>query len=220
MRHQWLKAAAVLLVLPVSNTAIADDNFGLGIRAGTLGAGIEGTWRPLPWIDLRLGHSLYDYDTTRNDAGIEYDALLELSNTYGTANFHFPISPMRLTVGAYTNSNELTLTSTAATAYDIGALTGLSPADVGTLSSTTSFNGAAPYLGIGFDFTLMSRVGMNLDFGVLWEGEPEVTLTSTGALANDPGFIAELEAERVELEAEFSDYKAYPLVSVGVFVNF
>ena len=43
---------------------------------------------------------------------------------------------------------------------------------------------------------------------MLWQGEPLVSLTSDGTLANDPLFMAELEAERLELETEFDDFKA------------
>lgn len=220
MKNQWLTAILVVSALATCGTAAADDNFGLGVRASTLGAGVEGTWRPIPLIDFRLGYNFFDYDTTRTEAGIAYDATAELSNAYGTANIHFPLSPMRLSVGAFNNSNELVLRSSDATTYDIGNLVGLTPAEVGTLSSTTSFDEYAPYLGVGFDFTAFGQGGITLDLGVLWQGEPRVSLTSTGALANDPIFQAQLEAERVELEDELSSFKAYPVLALGFFYNF
>ena len=220
MKSHALRAAALLLALSASGTVAADDNFGLGVRASTLGAGVEGTWRPVPWIDFRLGYNFFDYDTTTSEAGINYDATAELSNAYGTANIHFPLSPMRLSVGAFNNSNELVLRSTDAAAYDIGALVGLTPAEVGTLSSTTTFDEIAPYLGVGFDFTFLGKAGINLDLGVLWQGEPRVALSSTGTLANAPIFQTQLEAERLELADELSDYKAYPVVGLGFYYNF
>ena len=62
---------------------------------------------------------------------------------------------------------------------------------------------------------------MNFDLGVLWQGEPSVTLTADGGLLeNDPTFLAALETERLELEAEFEDYKAFPVLSLGFSVNF
>ncbi len=98
------------------------------------------------------------------------------------------------------------------------------PSEVGTLRSTISFEDVAPYLGVGFDFSILVKVGLNLDFGVLWQGEPIVTLTSDGTAATDPiigpTFLAELEAERQQLEAEYEDYKAFPVVSLGFTVNF
>ena len=93
-------------------------------------------------------------------------------------------------------------------------------AGIGTLSSVTTFDSTSPYLGLGFDFTLAGKVGLNLDLGVLWQGEPGVTLDASGALNQDPAFQAALETERLELEDEMSDFKAWPVVSLGVVYKF
>jgi hypothetical protein len=78
----------------------------------------------------------------------------------------------------------------------------------------------APYLGAGFDFSIANRLGLTLDFGVLWQGEPIVTLTADGSLANDPVFETALAVERQQLEDEVKDFKAYPVVSLGFNFNF
>lgn len=212
---KFLKSSAILLLaLGFSGTAMADHNIWLGLKAGTLGLGIEGAWRPLPWFDVRLGANQYEYADRGSQAGINYDADLSLDNFYGTASFRFPLSPMRLTAGAYSNGNELLMTSQDALTFDIGGT--LYPADaVGQLQSSTTFESVSPYIGVGFDFDVFDKVGMSLDFGVLWQGDPIVTLTSDGLLANDPLFQAALEAERQEIEAEFEDYKAWPVISLG-----
>ena len=61
---------------------------------------------------------------------------------------------------------------------------------------------------------------MNIDIGVLWQGEPDVTLTSDGLAANDPQFQSALEAERQELQDEVKDYKAWPVATLGFVYNF
>lgn len=220
MKTLVLRAGAVAALTLLAATAQAERNFGVGIKAGTLGAGIEGTWRPLPYMDLRIGGNLYEYEDDGGQAGINYDATLNLETFYGTVNFRVPLSPLRLTAGAFANGNELDLVSrNAAAVIEIGGTP--YPADaVGTLSSRTTFAGTAPYLGMGLDFGLFGRVGMNLDFGVLWQGEPEVTLAADGALASDPAFQQSLELERLELEDEAGKLKAWPVVSVGFLVNF
>ena len=111
------------------------------------------------------------------------------------------------------------MTSTAEGTYEIGGID-FDAADVGTLESVTSFSGTAPYLGIGYDFTILGQVGLNLDLGVLWQGDPEVSLVADGALASDPIFQSALESERQELDDEISDYKAWPVISLGFVVNF
>ena len=106
---------------------------------------------------------------------------------------------------------------------DIGDDT-FSAADVGTLQSVTSFDSTAPYLGVGYDFEIFGKVALNLDFGVLWQGEPTVSLEATG-LANAPADVqasltTELEAERLQLEEEMNDFKAWPVVSLGFICSF
>jgi len=218
------KFAVLLLGLMTAGSAAAGDNLSLGIKAGTLGVGLEATWRPIPWLDLRVGGNMYDYDDSGSQAGINYDATLQLETYYLTGNFLFPVSPFRVTVGAFSNGNELQMTSLPQGSYDIGNGS-YSPTEVGTLVSTTSFEDVAPYLGVGFDFSIAGKVGLSLDFGVLWQGEPFVSLTSDGTLWNDSSqagveFRAQLEEERLELETEFEDFKAFPVISLGFNFNF
>ncbi len=210
-----VKSGAVLVgALFVSSGAWADHNVWLGLKAGTLGFGVEGSWRPIPWMDVRVGANQFEYADRGSQAGINYDGDLILDNYYGTANFRFPLSPMRMSVGAYSNANEIRLTNRDAQAFDLGGT--IFPSDaVGTLTSSTTFEDVSPYIGVGFDFDLFDKVGLSLDLGVLWQGEPIVTLQSDGLLANDPTFTAALEAERQELESEMEDYKAWPVVSLG-----
>ncbi len=213
--------ALLLIALPMlaPSASRADSDFGLGVKAGTLGIGVEATWRALPWVDFRAGFNRYDYDDSDTQAGIPYDATLALDSYYATANLRFPLSPFRLTGGLYGNGNELLLTSAADGTFEIGGID-FNAADVGTLRSVTSFSSTSPYLGVGYDFTVLGQVGLNLDLGVLWQGDPEVTLNADGVLASDPIFQSALEAERQELDDEISDYKAWPVISLGFVVNF
>lgn len=218
MEYQRAKAVILLAALTLGGNAAASD-FWLGAKVGTLGLGLEGTWRPLKWMDVRVGGNAFTYTDSGSQAGINYDADLKLSTYYATANLRFPVSPFRLTGGLYANQNEILMVSTDSPTFDIGGNV-FTSADVGTLTSETSFNSTSPYLGAGFDFTVFGKVGMNLDFGVLWQGDPKVSLSSTGLLANDPTFLAALEQERQELEDEVDVLKAYPVVSLGFNFNF
>ena len=219
MIKRTLRLVLAATILMASGTASAD--FGVGVKAGTLGLGIEGRWAPLPWFDIRAGANQYDYDDSGSHAGVPYDATLALDTYFVTGNIRAPLSPLRLTIGAFSNGNELQLVSqdTGGANFDIGGST-FTPADVGSLTSTTSFNSTAPYLGFGFDFELFDKAGLNLDFGVLWQGEPTVTIEADGLAANLPSFQTALEAERLELQDDISDYKAWPVVSLAFVYNF
>ena len=223
MKKTLGKAALAAFALLACGIAAAD--FGVGVKAGTVGVGLEGRWKIVPWLDIRLGGHTYDYDDSGSQAGINYDATLALDNYYLTGNFRFPLSPFRVTAGAYSNGNEFQMVSqdTLGADFDIGGVS-FSPADVGELQSVTSFSSTSPYVGVGYDFEILGKVGLNLDFGVLWQGEPEVTLEATGLATAPPAVQAQLlpalEAERLELEDEVKNFKAWPVVSLAFVYNF
>ena len=215
------RTAIILAAMTMAGTASANDNFWFGLKAGTLGFGAEAAWRPIEWLDVRVGKNFYDYDDSGAQAGVNYDATLKLNTYYLTGNFRFPLSPFRLTAGAFGNDNEVRMVSQDVSSYYIGdSSIPYLPDEVGTLQSVTSFDSISPYVGAGFDFDVFDRLGLSLDFGVLWQGDPIVTLTADGLLASDPGFMADLEAERQQLENEVEDLKAYPVVSIGFNFNF
>jgi hypothetical protein len=218
-RRTTTRAGILLVALTAAGNAAADNAFGVGVKAGTLGVGIEGTWRPLPYLDVRLGANRFDYDDTVAYSGIDYDATLGLDTLYATANFRFPLSPFRVTGGLYSNGNEVALTSEPGGDFDFGDGSYTS-ADVGTVTGTATFPSTAPYFGIGYDFSLFGKVGLNFDLGVLWQGEAEIALDADGPVSGLPDFQEQLEAERQQLETDISDYKAWPVVSLGFVVNF
>ena len=224
MKFRNLKAALAVSALIASSGAAAD--FGVGVKAGTLGLGVEGRWDPaVPWFDIRAGFNSYEYDTSGDQAGIDYDGTLALDNYYLTGNFKFPLSPFRFTVGAFSNGNELQLLSQDADGgtYVIGGIP-FDAANIGSLRSTTSFGSTAPYAGFGFDFELFGKAGLNLDFGVLWQDEPTVKLEATNWQNLSPVEQAilgpSLDRERDELEDEMSDFKAWPVLSLTFVYNF
>ena len=209
----------VLLVLSAGVAQADDSNFGVGIKAGTLGLGLEGRWDPLPIVDFRLGMNSYDLNADDRYSGIDYDGSLDLETIYLTANINFPLTPFRITAGLFSNGNELNMVSAVPGDFTIGGdfYTG---AEVGTLSSRTSFDDTAPYLGIGLDFELFGKAGLNFDLGVLLQGEPTVTLDASGTLVNDPDFQVSLAAEQEALTDDLSNFKAYPVLSVAFVYNF
>ncbi len=223
MKFKTLKATLAALALFGFSSASAD--FGVGVKAGTLGIGLEGRWDPpVPWFDVRVGLNQYDYDADSDYAGIDYDATLALDSYYVTGNFKFPLSPMRFTVGAFSNGNEVQMASSQTSGLvDIGG-TPFDIATIGRVESTTSFSSTAPYAGVGFDFEVFGKAGINLDFGVLWQGDPSVSLGVSNFDNLSPVEQAllgpALNAERAQIEDDISDYKAWPVVSLGFVYNF
>jgi len=224
MKLRTLNTLLASVALLASGTAAAD--FGAAVKAGTLGLGLEARWDPpVPWFDLRVGVNSYDYNDKAGYGDIDYDATLALDSYYLTTNFKFPASPFRITLGAFANGNEIRMTSEdiGAANFDIGGDSFL-VSDVGALEGVVSFSSTSPYLGVGFDFELFGKAGLNLDFGLLWQGEPTITLDATG-LDSAPAQVQAplsqaLEAERLELEDEMSNLKAWPVISIAFVYNF
>ncbi len=223
MKFTILKAVLATAALCASGAANAD--FGVGFKAGTLGLGVEGRWAPIPWFDIRVGINQYEYDDDLRLAGLGYDSTLVMDTYSLTGNFKFPLSPFRVTVGVLLNGNEIQASSQpiGGIVMDVGKIP-FDPDHVGVLQITTTFDDTSPYLGFGFDFEVFGKVGLNLDLGVLWQGEPQVTLEATG-IGNAPPLIQDLmetaiEIERQELEDEMSAYKAWPVISLGFVYNF
>ncbi len=202
-----------------AQSAFADDDLWFGAKAGTLGFGLEATWRPVPYLDVRGGFNSYTYDSTAVEAGIDYDTSLNLDTFYATANLRPPMSPFRITAGLFSNGNEMSMVSQLSGTYDIGGMT-YTAAEVGTINNVIGFDSTAPYLGFGADFRLANTIGLNIDVGVLWQGEPIVGMSVTGPIAQDPNFQAELDAETAALQSALDNFKAYPVASIGVSVNF
>lgn len=223
MKNLTTKAALVALVLASSGAANAD--FGVGLKAGTLGLGVEGRWSPIPWLDLRVGANQFDLDTSGSQAGVNYDATFAMDNYFLTGNFRFPLSPFRVTLGAYSNGNEILMTSqdTGGALLDFGG-NSFDTGVIGSLESVTSFDSTSPYLGVGYDFELFGKVGLNMDFGVLWQGEPYVSLYATGYDTAPALIQGELDTalaiESADLQDEVSDYKAWPVFSLSFIYNF
>ena len=219
MSNRILQFLCVISLSVFSCQASADDDFWIGARAGSLGLGLEATWQALPYLDFRAGVNRYDYDDNRSEAGVDYEATLQLDSLYATANLRVPLSPFRITGGVFANDNSLVLLGRGNGTVNLGGID-YDTSDVGNLRGYTHFEDKAPYAGVGFDFRLMNTLALTLDFGVLWQGDATVELAADGPLAIDPLFQAQLEAERTQLEEAMKDFKAYPVVAIGLSVNF
>ena len=114
-------AAGILLVFVASTgVATAEQDFTAGLRAGTLGLGIEASWKPLKILEIRVGGNAFTFNDDGNQAGIEYEQELSLESFYATANILFDNSPMRLTLCGYANGNELLLVNDSMQDQEIG----------------------------------------------------------------------------------------------------
>ena len=202
----------------------APGDAALGLKVGTLGAGVELTLEAVENVNLRLGANYFKLSRQINVEDNDYDMDLKLNSYTAFADWFITDSAFRITAGAFVNENGLTGTSLPSNTYDIGDNTYTS-ADVGTLTAKVDFTSVAPYVGVGWGNPLAddSDWSFMVDLGVVFAGKPRLDITSTGGLlSNDPN----LQADIAQAEQDFKDtdeikyLRYYPVISVGLNYRF
>ncbi|MEW6331180.1 MAG: hypothetical protein AB1560_06955 [Pseudomonadota bacterium] len=217
MKNRFVPVLASVMLAASASVVRAD--VGVNLKAGTLGLGVELTRSFGEKFSVGLGFNSYDIETTDSASDIDYDFDFELQSVALLANYHPFGGGFRVTGGALYNQNELKLTGRpTGSTYVINGQT-YTASQVGTLNGTLVFDKTAPYLGLGWGNRPGSRVGVAFDIGALYQGSPGLSLSATGALS-DPALAADLERERRSAEEDLSDFKWYPVVSLGVYFHF
>lgn len=208
------RALPALVLLAAAPAALA-DGFGLGAKAGTPGIGLEGTFGMTEGLNLRGGYYLFDYSDTLNENGIEYDGDLELDNLGLFLDWHPFRGTFRVSVGGVQSGNAFI--GTADGELDVGENT-----YTADLRADVDWGGFAPYFGVGWG-NAVREAGWSLSFdlGVMFTGEPTVSLTGT---VSDPAlqdqFEQDLAREEADLQNELDDVTLYPVIALGVAYRF
>ena len=217
LNYSAVFALSVFILPPSAPGAVA-----LGVKLGTLGAGVDLTTRLAPVLDVRAEFNSFDYSTSGTHKEIDYSGKLKLATGGVLLDWHPGAEGFRLSAGAYLNRNELqangissggnyTINNRVYTAQQVGKLTG-----------RADFTSFAPYAGLGFGHTISDRHHWSFvfDLGVLFEGAPRLTVRSEGPIANDPAFKADLEAERSKIQKDVNAFRIYPVIDFGFAYRF
>lgn len=209
-------ALLVPFILPV---ALAAQGFGIGVKAGTLGVGLEGALALGGKVNLRVGGGMLPYDPTLTLGDIEFD--IDLPDKYFNVGLDlYPTGGgFRLMGGLIYKPDEMQLEASFTKSQDIGGFV-YTPAQIGTLAGSVESGSLAPFVGIGFGRHTASGVGIFVDLGASFVGEPELTLTSVGGSltgAEKTVFNGRLETERQQTEDDMGGYlKIYPVLQLGL----
>jgi hypothetical protein len=214
---------SLLMVCLSASFGLADPaDIALGVKASTLGLGAEATAGLLPALNLRAGVNAFSVDFEVNTSDIDYDLEADLLSFPVVLDLHpFKDSGFRFSAGVLINKNKADAEGASQSSYTIGG-TDYTAAELGTLTGKIDYNDLAPYVGIGWG----NAVGKNkqwsfsCDFGVVFQGEPNIDLVANGTLASDPTFQTNLAKEKQELKDELDDYKYYPVISLGITYKF
>ncbi len=203
----------------------------VSVRVGTLGIGPELSARlPSTPFGLRLNADFFDYSLTNfhtsslsASAGpIDYTGSLSYSGTLhlasgGVVGDYYPFADkgFRLSAGLIFVGNDVT-----ANAY--GSVTALNTLNgvtaslgEGTANAKITVNPVAPYLGLGWAAHLTSSLVFSADAGVMFEGDPHVSISSGGAVNEIPGLEASLQADARKVQNDIA-VPVWPVVKIGL----
>ena len=193
----------------------------IGLRLGTLGAGLELGKQLMDHVSARVGLNFGSLNSTgKKQSNITYDVHLKLKALEALVDL-YPASRgvFHFTVGLLTNPMTITGDGQpSGSGFNINNTHYMS-SDVGTLSASGKFPGALPYLGLGFGTPASrgGRVKFLFDLGV-GIGKPTLALSATGAASN-PTLLADLEAQRAKTQTDLNKVAVYPVISLGLAIH-
>ena len=214
-----------LIFLGSLPAARANEGLGIGVKAGTLGAGVELSASLINNTRLRGGFNYltYSFDSTISD--INYDFESEFNSFSVLLDWHPFGNSFFLSGGAYFNNNSIAVSGTVSDA-SIGSL---SPqlgavANLVSISGDVEFAPVAPYAGLGWRSNNSdSGWGISLDLGILFQGTPDVTNLRLNAPV-DVNQIADVQAFLAEQEKEIKDdldiFQFYPVAALMLIYHF
>ena len=229
MKFKFILPGLALLFVTGANAI----DFGVGVKAGTLGAGAEFSVALTQTINARISLSKvsadYDEEVTLDEAGnsatidatmdVDFGALALLFDWYvfdGT--FH-------VTGGMVKNDSKIDLLGVIrgntvtfnGTQYDV-TNDFQDPTITGTVSAGESFE---PYLGIGWGRKADDDPGFSLsvELGVVLM-DPSVDLkgptVNAGSAFSQAQIDADVDAAEQEANNDLSDLEAWPVLSIGL----
>lgn len=214
---------AAFCFLSWTGLAASSDSGRLAIaaRSGTLGLGGDVMVNVLPDVNVRLSVGFFGLDFDGEVEDVEYDFDLDLLTFPLVVDWYPFENRFHLSAGVILNQTEAALTGRYDGTIEIGDETYTSD-EIGALSGEVSFRDVAPYVGIGWGnaFGKARRWGFITDLGVAFTGSPDVALSASGPLADDPTFLANLAREEDDVQDQADKFKIYPVLSANLYFRF
>jgi hypothetical protein len=183
----------------------------LGVTAGTLGLGIEGSIKATDWLVLRSNVSGYTLNKTQTVSGNSFTLSPTVLTAGLIADLHLFSNGFRLSAGGRLHDSKWS--GSGATDVTLGDHR-YRYADIGKLNVAVVGNKAAPYLGLGYDSAHYKEgaFSLSIDLGALYIGEPKSSLSTEKSIA---GLDVDLRKEETKIDNKISGFGFYPVVQVA-----
>ena len=176
------------------------------------------TFRARAYYQLaQAQYGLENYEGALATLG-DLEVTLSLPDWYNAGVDLYLNGAMRLGGGILVKSQDPELSGVFDAPQQIGGRT-YTPQEIGTLVGVFDSSDQVPYALIGFGRHTASGIGLFIDLGVAFLGEPDVRLDAEGGTL-DPDTNAQfrqaLDDEAAEFEADVGTYlKLWPILSLG-----
>ena len=215
------RGVLTVCLLACGASPVLANDLAIGAGAGSLGVSLQAKMPLSEKLGLRATLSKLSQSVDNDFGDISYSADVDL-NTFGLlADWHPLRGNFRLTGGFMINNNEINGTGTpdAGQSFRIGD-TDYGNLDIGARAGV-SFNTLAPYLGFGYDSVKPARRGLSFiaDVGLMFQGTPKLDFAVIGddAAQVDPN---DINREIADIQSDLSDFKLWPVVSLGLSYQF
>ncbi len=211
------KYHSVFATFAVLVTAVpVHAQLGVAARGGTLGFGVEAAVELTERIVVRGGVGLSNLDANTTFDGIAVKLALP-DNWYTVGLDLYLNGAFRIGGGMLFKPDDPMLTGTFDGPVDIGGRV-LTPSEIGTLTGRFVSEERAMYALLGFGKHTSRGIGLSLDVGAAFLGDPSVSLESEGGTFPDQAELdALLDMEARDFEDEMTTYlKVWPILNLGI----
>lgn len=225
MKKKYFVLAGCLLLLHSTQVAAGEENVAVGLKAGSLGGGVELTKVLTEDLVLRTGvnYLTFSVDSTLSD--IDYDMEATYKNGNLLLDWHPFSGSFRVSGGIFLNGNEVDVDGMAPTDRIFSGDSYYFPqGDLLHVKGNVDFNTIAPYAGIGWRSNHgEAGWGLACEFGVLFQGSAQVSdlYVQSPVDFNQIESVQDfLDEQKKEIEDELDDYQYYPVASIMLMYNF
>lgn len=223
-----IKTAALVAFSTFTVFAFASEApLDVGLRVGTLGAGIEVSKTINEKWSARLSYGSVSRSTSTAANSLDLTASLDMQHLGAIADYHPFGGGMRLSLGLFNNNQAVNFTAKAKAGNFTFNGTTYASASVGSAGGKVDFgNDLAPYLGLGWSSGSNNEGGLAfaMDAGVLMNGAPTAIFTvtcGTGlSTAQCNTLKSDVSSEQDKLANDVKSFTVYPVISLGLNYRF